>query len=456
MNVDTTLNYDDESIRTLAEQIVEDSGASIEITKTVRLCQESEDTEKPVDQVLTQETQKYMNALLTDEIREQTNLRTEDTSWLEHLLKDPVRLHLRKLANVNISNIFIPFTYAESKNPYHALEQKLISEILEEFKLLIGEEPSESLTTIVRSTCCDYLRSLLVRLKPLLLLEESAPAPDSPTALVKQVAWEYIGSAKDNALAKKILVPKPLTGRSPANPQQMVVFLLSKLDVPERQAVLLYRFRDDGITDRDIARHININVEALEDLYLSAEKKMNEDDTQWQDTRKTEKILSETEFRKYFDNTWSKPVEAFATLMLGDRRHVSRISGAVLEKALCARAQFNTDATDAAWEGHEKWPGFRQLTADACRDFIIKLDKKPAAYEKASLWQKCLATLTVDEYRCLMLSTFFYKRDDTTDICAIVNKFKYPNTRTKAYSQNKVQSHIQAALKKILERSQEV
>jgi DNA-directed RNA polymerase specialized sigma24 family protein len=358
------------------------------------------------------------------------------------------------LANVNnISNYFRPFTSAESENLYHALEQKLISKILEIFKTLIGQEPSESLTTIVRSTCCDYLRSLLFRLKPLLLLEKTNPDP--LTALVKQVAWEYIGNAKENnALAKDRLVPPPLTGRSPANLQQMDVYLLSKLDVPERQAVLLNRFRDDGITDRDIARHININVEALEDLHLSAEKKMNKDDTQWQDTRKTkEKILSETDFIEDFDNTWSKPVEAFATLMLGDPRHVSRISGAVLEKSLCSRAQFNTDA---AWEGHEKWPGFRQLTADACRDFIIKFDKKPAEYEKASLWQKCLATLTVDEYRCLMLSTFFYKRDDTTDICAIVNKFKYPNTRTKAYSQNKVQSHIQAALKKILERSQEV
>ena len=455
MNIDTThWNFDHyaDEIRKLAEQILIDSGASIDVTEIVRLCQESEDTEKPVDRVLTQETQKYMNALLTDEIREQTNLRTEDTSWLEHLLKDPVRLHLRELANVNISNIFIPFTSAESENPYHALEQKLISEILEGFKLLIGEEPSESLTTIVRSTCCDYLRSLLFRLKPLLLLEKTDPDP--LTALVKQVAWEYIGSAKENALSKDRLVPPPLTGCSPANPQQMVVFLLSKLDVPERQAVLLYRFRGNGITHRDIARHIDINVEALEDLHLSAEKKMSKDNTsQRQDTRKTEKILSETDFIEDFENTWSKPVEAFATLMLGDPRHVSRISGAVLEKSLCSRAQFNTDA---AWEGHEKWPGFRQLTADACRDFIIKLDKKPAAYEKASLWQKCLATLTVDEYRCLMLSTFFYKRDDTTDICAIVNKFKYPNTRTKAYSQNKVQSHIQAALKKILERSQEV
>ena len=177
-------------------------------------------------------------------------------------------------------------------------------------------------------------------------------------------------------------------------------------------------------------------------------QKAKDDTSQSQDNTETEEYVdvSENDFLEHYDEIWNKPIKSFASLMFGNRVYVSKIVSTVQETANDLWTANKFDA-NAPWQGEGEWQGFRQLTADACRDFIIQLDKAPAAHTASSLCGKCLETLTFDEYRCFMLSTFFYKRDDE-GIRDIADKLNLSDTDVKA--------HIQSALKKVVEKSRQL
>ena len=483
MNVNTTSTwiFEEEKgeIHRIATEIVVDRAASIEIMETVWKCAEGQEP-LPIDRIITLETEKYIKCILTNAFLTQNNIEKKDRSELKKELYNYVRESIPKLPlNTTISEILVNLARAESYDPFEVPELNTTDELSQESKQdssdvqflkleqelsflttnviteLLTPEIKESLKTIIPTACRDYLRSLLLRLNPLIRLG-NATDPDSPAPLVKQVAWEYIGQTKDkNSLAEDNLFPQPLAGRDPADTQQMVVYLLSQLNFIERQSVLLSRFCGNGITDRDIARHIGISVEELEDIQRDAFSKMAENDTseiqedtsQSQDTSETENFVyvSEDDFLAHYEDTWSKPVRNFAAVMFGHPVYVSKIVNTVMQKANCFRTANKFDP-DNAWQGEDKWIGLRQLTAKACRDFIIQLDKAPVAHTASSLWGKCLETLNFNEYRSLMLSTFFYQRDEgIRDIADILNQ-----------SDNDVKTDIQSALQKVVKKSRQL
>ncbi len=478
--------YKDEVLR-IATEIVGDRVTSIKITETVRLCIEGQHS--PIDRILTQETNTYINRILTNEFRTQNNIKENDTSQLKSELNDYVRKSICDLPlNTKISEIMVILASAESYDPFQEpkqdpsnklspesdqdspflkLEQELSHLTVNVITKLVTPENSIStrshpteirnLKTIVPTACRDYFTSLLAHLNPLIRIQENANAPDSLTPLVKQVAWEYIGKPKrDNPLAKKHLFPQPLAGR-PADTQQMVVYLLSQLNFRQRQALLLSRFSEKGITDRDIARHIgisveelSINVEELEDILhtdTAANGQISQDDTsQTQDNTETEEYvdISEDDFLKHYDVTFKNPIEAYASFMFGNRVYASKIASIIRrEIANRIRESSNKFNPNKPWEGEGEWEGFRQLTADTCRNFIIQLNEESQIPIGSSLWGKCLETLTFNEYKCLLLFTFFYKRDEgIREVAGILNQ-----------SEADLQAFMQTSLKTVLKKS---
>lgn len=242
----------------------------------------------------------------------------------------------------------------------------------------------------------------------------------------------------------------------------MVAWLLEALTLEERQVVLLLRF--PGATTDSVAELLSL--EESEVYYLSNvakdKIKKRKQDTTWAESKPDAELLEvlgydedgekkvpdEKKFQKIYEAYWSTAINKLAYYILADRLGASNIEDTVRESAYKYVEAKTFDVTNA-WKGNaeELWPGFQQLTFDACEEEIITFSKaNEKNYEPGDVWAMCInEELSVDERQCLLLSTFYHKRDPDgiTAICIALRKKR----------QSTVKKHIRNAFEKIIKHS---
>lgn len=437
-------------MRGAIEDMLGDNLAAARVIMRVQNCLRNDAQETRVfhgvERTLTTEIKKYINSLIT---LGQVEPREEEAySGLESILRDVVQCKfpgvlislLNKRDEIDIGILFIALAKAEADDPILQLHDRLINKTVKSFELLVGREG------IARSVVADesriFLTTLLRHLSALRKIENAA-APDRLTALVRKIAWEYIGqNANKDVLGRAKLAPYPRVGMR-VNTMEIGAFLLSALDFRERQIVLLSRF--SGVSKRDIARHLAINIEELDagaERAFGKMRKHAEGAPWWQSgQQETKTSLSEQEFEEKYKEIWQYQVWTLASIMLTHTEFADSVTKNVLIRAknLLASGEFDTDA---AWVGTDECPGFRRLTFEETFTFVKDVDRIPDCSETRPLWHKCIQALTdVDEFRFFILATFFLPRETIAS-----------NLRL---APSPVDEKIQSALRKIVEKLRE-
>ena len=243
----------------------------------------------------------------------------------------------------------------------------------------------------------------------------------------------------------------------------MVAWLLEALTLEERQVVLLLRF--PGATTDSVAELLPL--EESEVYYLSnvAEGKIKKrkQDTTWAESKPDAELLKvfgydedgektvpdEKQFQKIYEAQWGAAINKLAYYILSDRLGASNIEDTVRETSYCYVKNKTFDVSNA-WKGNaeEIWPGFQQLTFNACEEEIITFSKakqETLTHEPDDVWVTCIKELSVGERQCLLLSTFYHKRDPD-GITAI-------GSALGGKRQSTVKKHIRTAFEKIIEHS---
>ena len=118
MNVNTTNTWNFEEkkgeIRKIVTEIVVDRVASIKITETVAKCEAGQEP-LPIDRIITQETNTYINRIFTNEFPIHNNIEEDGISKLKKKLNNLVRKSIDDLPlNTTISEISVSLARAES------------------------------------------------------------------------------------------------------------------------------------------------------------------------------------------------------------------------------------------------------------------------------------------------------------------------------------------------------
>ncbi len=234
---------------------------------------------------------------------------------------------------------------------------------------------------------------------------------------------------------------------------EMVAWLLGALTLEERQVVLLLRL--PGASPLSIAESLSFEESKVKFLSKRAENKIKKrkQETRWVENKPDaalhaffdDAIPDERTFYIIYDRFWSAGINKLAYYIVADRLSALKMEEVVRHLAYDCVENENFDV-DNPWKGNNEkhWPGFQQLTFDACEAEILTFssDTKTRISEPGDLWATCInEELSVPERQCVLLSTFYHKRDPA-GISAISNVLRLEPSI--------VEQHIQTALKKTL------